>query len=100
MTRDQVEILGKALGNLLTALGTRLEKIEAQLAEMKSVDSDDDYVRRDEIESLIDERVDSYIERNIDFDSMVSDAIENIDVVDIVKDAVNDGRITFVITVQ
>lgn len=100
MTRDQVEVLGKALGDLLTALGTRLEKIEAQIAEMKSVDSDDDYVRRDEIESLIDERVDSYIERSIDFDSMVSDAIENIDVVDIVKDAVNDGRITFVITVQ
>lgn len=100
MTRDQVEVLGKALDNLFTALGARLEQIEAQIAEMKTTVDEGRHEDRQDLEEIIDERVESYIARNIDFDSMVGEAIENIDIVDIVKEAVNDGRITFVITVQ
>ena len=100
MTQDQIDLLGRALGNLLTSLGARLEQIEAQIAEMKTTVDEGHHEDRQDLEEIIDERVESYIARNIDFDSMVGEAIENIDIVDIVKEAVNDGRITFVITVQ
>lgn len=98
MTPDQVDLLGKALGSLLTSLGKRLETIETQLSDwhrdalgftpsdyVRKEDVDkyilahlDEYVLIKDVETLVDERVERYIDRNLDVESLVRDVVRDL----------------------